>query len=159
MATRNEPINPMPGQTRMQYVYEDVPGVLSDLDRQFKMLDYYHGMSAAPSGLYIYHEGMMESEVDAIIAAHDPAFLKPNKAVILADGEDVVQVRITLPRTEAKTVTPTINGVAQEAETLEAAKYVVIEISAEDLVAGDVVTVGVDGHPHDEIEIEVLDAG
>lgn len=77
-----------------------------------------------------------------VLLAHDPAFLTSAET-----GAGVYTVTITLPRTSVETVVPVIEGLAQDALT------VLNGVATMEIETAEAVTVGVQGHPHDAIEV------
>lgn len=146
--------NQSDGVAKVQYNYAK-RGIVSTLHSALQTsVPGYLFLSVCDSGTNVYGATtMQEAEVDTVMAAHDPAFLSADKRSIGA-GESV-DITAHLPYTEASTVVFTVEGNELQAQDLTITKRATITLNAEGIEDG-ALTIGVSGHPHKELEIEVV---
>lgn len=151
---RHEAANQSDGRAKIQYNYTK-RGIHDTLHPALQAaVPGYKFVSICDSGTNVYGETFMEeTDVDTVMAAHDPAFLSATKKQISA-GESV-DITVHLPYTEASSVVLTVEGNELQAQDLTITKRATITLNAEGIEDG-ALTIGVSGHPHKELEIEVV---
>ena len=107
-------------------------------------------------GTRVEIDGVDETTAQAILDAHNPVLITANKTAVANDGQDSVTVTFTAPYLAiGATITPTVEGQAVSAQTLDSDKQATLSIVAADLADGDTIEVGVQTYPHEALVIEV----